>query len=87
MLEAKWHQNVNEIWVCFVPEEEAIKRAMQRDGSSLEKVKQTLSSQLSNKEKLAFANVALCSLWEREYTVKQVQKAWSLLLDRTLNKC
>lgn len=86
MLEAKWHTNVNEIWVVFVPEEEAISRAMKRDGSSLDKVKQTISSQMSNKEKIDYANVVFCSLWEREKTFKQVEKAWNLLLKRTINK-
>lgn len=85
MLEAKWHSNVNEIWVVFVPEDEAINRAMKRDGSSLETVKKTLNSQMPNKEKIGYANVVFCSLWQREYTKKQVEKAWNLLLKRTIN--
>lgn len=85
MLEAKWHTNVNEIWVVFVPEDEAINRAMKRDGSSLENIKKTLNSQMPNKEKIGYANVVFCSLWEREYTKKQVEKAWNLLLKRTIS--
>ncbi|RMZ95846.1 bifunctional coenzyme A synthase [Brachionus plicatilis] len=84
MLEAKWHENVNEIWVVFVPEEEAISRAMERDGSSLDKVKKTLRSQMPNAEKIEYANVVFCSLWERKFTIKQVEKAWNLLLKRTI---
>jgi dephospho-CoA kinase len=60
----------------------AVKRSIERDKSSEEKVKQILKSQLSNKERLKKANVAFCSLWKREYTIKQVKKAWDLLLKR-----
>jgi hypothetical protein len=59
---------------------------MQRDGSNLEKIKGTLSAQLSNKERLSHANVAFCSLWEREYTIKQVNKAYELLKKRTIEQ-
>jgi hypothetical protein len=57
---------------------------MQRDGSNLEKIKGTLNAQLSNKQRLACANVAFCSLWEREYTIKQVKKAFEMLKERTI---
>ncbi len=83
LLEAHWNSIVNEIWVCFVPPEESIRRAMQRDNASLEKAKSILESQFNNKKRLEFANVAFCSLWEPEYTQKQVEKAWNLLKERT----
>lgn len=85
LIEAEWNSLVNEIWVCFIPTEEAIKRTMERDNASLEKAKSILESQLTNKKRLEFANVALCSLWEPEYTQKQVEKAWTLLKQRTIN--
>lgn len=84
LIDAKWHESMNEVWVCFVPYEEAIRRATERDGSNTEKVKGILNSQMSNKERIKYANVVFCSLWEREYTIKQVKKAWSLLLNRTI---
>ncbi len=84
LLEASWHKNMNEIWVCFVPDEEAIERAVKRDGASVEKAIGILRSQFSNKEKIASANVVFSSLWEREYTLGQVKKAWKGLVDRTV---
>jgi phosphopantetheine adenylyltransferase/dephospho-CoA kinase len=83
LIEAGWHTRMNEVWVTFVNDEEATRRAVERDGSSLEKIQATLAAQLSNKKRLAVANVALCSLWDREYTIKQVAKALDLLKQRT----
>ena len=83
LLEANAQEDMNEVWVSFLPNEEATKRAMQRDNQSLERVKSVLDSQLSNKERISKANVVFSSLWEREYTIKQVKKAWNLLLERT----
>jgi phosphopantetheine adenylyltransferase/dephospho-CoA kinase len=82
LLEAKWYDELNEIWVSFVPDEEAIRRATVRDQASLEKVKGILESQMPNRERIKYANVVFCSLWEREYTIKQVKKAWDSLLIR-----
>lgn len=73
---------MNEVWVCFVPDEEAIERSMKRDKADLEKVKSILNSQMSNRKRLERANVVFSSLWEREYTIKQVNKAWTLLNQR-----
>ena len=84
LLEANWEENMNETWVVFVPYDEAIKRAMQRDNHSMERVKSVLDSQLSNKERISKANVVFCSLWERDYTIKQVRRAWNLLIERTI---
>lgn len=55
---------------------------MNRDGSDEAKVKGTLNSQLSNKERIRNAHVVFSSIWEREYTIKQVVKAWDSLQQR-----
>lgn len=60
----------------------ALQRAMKRDGSDETKVRGTLNSQLPNKERIKHANVVFSSLWEREYTIKQVVRAWDSLLQR-----
>lgn len=83
LIDAKWHRGMNEVWVCFVSEEEAIERAMKRDGSSLEKVRGILHSQMKNSERIDYANVVFSSMWEREYTQSQVERAWGHLRERT----
>lgn len=83
LIDANWNAGMNEVWVCFVSDEEAISRSVLRDGSNAEKVKGILSSQMKNRDRIAKANVLLSSFWEREYTLKQVNKAWRSLLERT----
>lgn len=82
LFEANWQVMMNEVWVCFIPDQEAIKRSIERDKSSEERVKNILKSQISNQERIKKANVVFCSLWKREYTIKQVKKAWTLLNER-----
>jgi dephospho-CoA kinase len=77
---------MNEVWVCFVPDEEAIERSARRDNANLEKIKAILSSQMSNMERIKKANVVFSSLWERDYTLKQVKKAWNFLHERLNSK-
>lgn len=84
LLDANWNANMNEVWVSFIPDEEAIKRSIARDNSNEEKVKGILNSQMRNKDRIAMANVVFSSLWEREYTKSQVVKAWKLLQERTV---
>ena len=83
LLEAGWDEVVNEIWVSVIPEGEAIKRMKDRNGLSEEEAKKRLASQLKNKQRVSKANVVLSTLWEPEYTQKQVEKAWKGLQERT----
>lgn len=54
----------------------------QRNGLSEEEAKIRLGAQLSSKKYVEAANVVICSLWPIDYTKKQVEKAWQLLLAR-----
>ncbi|XP_028393410.1 bifunctional coenzyme A synthase-like [Dendronephthya gigantea] len=82
LLEAGWDQLVNEIWVSIIPEEEAVKRLNERNGLSEDEARKRLGSQMKNKERVIQANVVLSTLWEPEYTQKQVEKAWKGLQER-----
>ena len=82
LLDANWNSNMNEVWVCFISDEEAIERSIKRDNSQIDKIKSILNSQMSNLERIRRANVVFSSFWDREYTVKQVNKAWNLLGER-----
>lgn len=87
LLEAKWEDKVHQVWVCIIPEKEAIKRIKERDNITEEQALQRINSQMSNKERVNKANVIFCSLWEPEYTISQVNKAWDQLQKfLTLNK-
>ena len=82
LLEAGWDEFVDEVWVAFVPEQEAISRLMQRNGLDEDTAKVRVFSQMSNGDKIARANVTFCSLWQREYTHEQVDSAWESLVNR-----
>lgn len=82
LLEAGWTHLVHEVWVATIPEDEAVKRIVQRDGVKEEDAVRRLKSQWPNAKQIGHANVVLCTLWEPEVTQKQVLKAWSLLQQR-----
>lgn len=82
LLEAGWDDVADEVWVTFVPESEALSRILSRDNISKEQALNRIKSQITNEERLAKANVAICTLWESEYTQEQVAKAWESLQER-----
>uniref|UniRef100_A0A8B9C4X8 Bifunctional coenzyme A synthase n=1 Tax=Anser brachyrhynchus TaxID=132585 RepID=A0A8B9C4X8_9AVES len=82
LLEAGWQEMVHEVWTAVIPEEEAVKRIMDRDGLSEEAARSRLRSQMSNSQRVEQSQVVLCTLWEPDVTRKQVEKAWDLLQQR-----
>lgn len=82
LLEAGWDSATNEVWVTFVPENEALSRILLRDGITQEQAANRIKSQITNEERVMKANVAICTLWEPEYTQLQVERAWKHLLER-----
>ncbi|XP_065605220.1 bifunctional coenzyme A synthase [Cyrtonyx montezumae] len=82
LLEAGWQDMVHEVWVTVIPEEEAVKRIVSRDGLSEEAARSRLRSQMSDSRRVQQAHVVLCTLWEPEVTRRQVEKAWELLQQR-----
>ena len=55
---------------------------MERNKRSEEEALRMINSQMSNSERVAKSNVILSTLWEYDVTQQQVEKAWSLLLER-----
>ncbi|XP_053722055.1 bifunctional coenzyme A synthase isoform X1 [Synchiropus splendidus] len=82
LLEAGWTDMVHEVWVTIIPGEEAVQRIMRRDKISTQEAERRLQSQWSNTKQVEHANVVLSTLWEPEFTQKQVLKAWNLLQER-----
>ncbi|XP_037077042.1 LOW QUALITY PROTEIN: bifunctional coenzyme A synthase-like, partial [Pollicipes pollicipes] len=81
LLEAGWDaQLCDEVWVTLVPREEAVRRAVQRDGVTGEQAERRLDAQMSNARRVEAATVVLSTLWEPEYTQRQVERAWSQLM-------
>ncbi|KAM4756720.1 bifunctional coenzyme A synthase [Cyanocitta cristata] len=82
LLEAGWQDMVHEVWTAIIPEEEAVRRIVARDGLSEEAARRRLQSQMTNRQRVEQSQVVLCTLWEPDITRQQVQKAWDLLQQR-----
>ncbi|NWZ17304.1 COASY synthase, partial [Agelaius phoeniceus] len=72
LLEAGWQDMVHEVWTAIIPEEEAVRRIVARDGLTEEAARRRLQSQMSNRQRVEQSQVVLCSLWEPEITRQQV---------------
>lgn len=82
LLEAGWQNMVHEVWTIIIPETEAIRRIMERDGLSEAAAQSRLQSQMSGQQLVDQSHVVLSTLWEPHITQLQVEKAWALLQKR-----
>ncbi|XP_059052187.1 bifunctional coenzyme A synthase [Achroia grisella] len=86
MVRAKWYTQCHQLWSVIIPPEEAIKRLQNRNGLSEEEAKQRVSSQPSNQEQVAPANIVFSPYWSYEYTQSQIDRAWDLLQEYLRNR-
>lgn len=82
LLRAGWEELCHEVWGCVIPVKEAVKRLHERNNLSEEEAMKRINFWVTNSELVSKSNVILCSEWEYEYTQQQVEKAWSLLMER-----
>lgn len=82
LLKAGWEELCHEVWGCVIPVKEAVKRLHDRNNLSEEEAMKRIHLGVTNSELVSKSNVILCSEWEYEYTQQQVEKAWSLLMER-----
>ncbi|XP_076750174.1 bifunctional Phosphopantetheine adenylyltransferase - Dephospho-CoA kinase isoform X2 [Xylocopa sonorina] len=77
LIQAKWQHECHEIWTCIIPQEEAIKRIIERNRLTETDAKARIQVQPSNTEQVNEANVVICTLWNYNVTEEQVQHAWN----------
>uniref|UniRef100_A0A8C3WVZ1 Bifunctional coenzyme A synthase n=1 Tax=Catagonus wagneri TaxID=51154 RepID=A0A8C3WVZ1_9CETA len=82
LLEAGWQNVVHEVWTVVIPETEAVRRIVERDGLSEAAAQSRLQSQMSGQQLVDQSHVVLSTLWEPHVTQRQVEKAWALLQKR-----
>lgn len=82
LLEAGWQNMVHEVWTIVIPETEAVRRIVERDGLSEAAAQSRLQSQMSGQQLVQQSHVVLSTLWEPHVTQRQVEKAWTLLQNR-----
>lgn len=82
LLEAGWQNMVHEVWTVIIPQSEAVRRIVDRDGLTEAAALSRLQSQMSGQQFVDQSHVVLSTLWEPQFTQKQVEKAWDLLQKR-----
>jgi phosphopantetheine adenylyltransferase/dephospho-CoA kinase len=82
MIEADWMDLVDEVWIVYVAPEIARERLMARNGLTEEQAQSRIDSQLSNKERLAYADVKIENSGTQEQFEQKVEREWKRLLKR-----
>jgi phosphopantetheine adenylyltransferase/dephospho-CoA kinase len=82
MIEADWMDLVDEVWIVYVAPEIARERLMTRNGLTEEQAQSRIDSQLSNKERLAYADVKIENSGTQEQFEQKVEREWKRLLKR-----
>ncbi len=81
LIETKWHERVDLVWLVAVSKEQQIKRAMIRSGMTEEEVKARIAAQMSLEDKKKFADVVLDNSGALEETLAQVHAELAKLLE------
>jgi dephospho-CoA kinase len=79
LIEAEWTDLVDQVWVVYVKPEIARARLMARNNLSADAAQARIDSQLSNKERLALADVKIENSDTLEDLLKRVDARWKKL--------
>ncbi len=82
LIEARWTNIVDEVWVTVAPEETVLKRLQNRSGLSEEQARARIRAQLSSEERAKYGDVVIntdCDLSEVRATVDEL---WQRLQNR-----
>jgi dephospho-CoA kinase len=83
MIEANWMDLVDEVWVVTVSPEVARERLMARNGLTDAQAQARIDSQLTNKERLQYADVKIDNSGTLEQFEGRVEREWKRLLKRS----
>jgi len=79
LIEAKWTDLVDEVWVAVAPEEVAVKRLQNRGGLSEAQARARIRSQLSSEERVMHADVVIDTDCELVEVRAKVEELWQRL--------
>lgn len=79
LIESRWRERCDQIWVVLAPKERALERLQQRNGFTLEQAQARINSQLLPEERLPYASVVLENQENVESLFTQVKTALRLL--------
>lgn len=87
LYEANWLPLVDEVWVTYLPQAEAIKRLRRRNGLSAALVKRRLRHQMPPREKARRADRVIDTRGTLEQAREQVEKLWQELMASRGDDC
>lgn len=82
LLEAKWDDLADEIWVTVTDPEIAAQRVAERSGLAREQVMERIRSQMTNEERKKRANVVIDTNGDMASTEKQALEHWQKVRER-----
>jgi len=85
LIEAGWQDMVDEIWVVTTKVDTAIDRLKTRNGLSREDAIKRIESQMTNKERIAYADIKFDNSENEEKFRGRIEYHWKRFLKRTSN--
>lgn len=82
LLEAKWQDLCDEVWVVVTPVKTAVERLRERNGLTSEAAMARINAQMSNKERAELSDVRIENAADEEALRQRVERAWKALLTR-----
>ena len=82
LLEAKWQDLCDEVWVVVTPVKTAVARLHDRNGLTTDAAMARINAQMSNKERTDLSDVKIENAADEEALRQRVERAWKALLTR-----
>jgi dephospho-CoA kinase len=82
LLEARWDDLADEIWVTAAPPEIAAKRVAERSALDPDRVMERIRAQMSPEERMKRANASIDTSGDMESTRRQTLELWQELQKR-----
>jgi len=86
LIEAKWTDLADEVWVALTPPEVAIKRLEERGGLTENEARARIQAQLSAAERAKYADVIINTDCELSEVKAQIDKLWKMVTSKEVSK-
>ena len=85
LIEAKWTDLVDEVWVSLAPPEVAVKRLKERGGLTEEEARARIQAQLTAAERAKYADVIINTDCELSEVSAQIDKLWKMVTSKEVS--
>ncbi|MFA5374317.1 MAG: dephospho-CoA kinase [Dehalococcoidia bacterium] len=85
LIEAKWTDLVDEVWVALAPPEIAVKRLKERGGLSEDEARARIQTQLSTVERAKYADVIINTDCKLPEVRAQIDKLWNRVANKEVH--